>query len=106
MNYWAHTAGRFRATAMLGRIHTAFFNCHQFDAEIYMPNEIVLAKMMTALDLEFEKAMHCHNEGYENDNYYGLPPQVMRPVCIFSVFTTEPSLTLLNTRKHNTLSHP
>ena len=40
---------------------------------IYMPDEIMLTRMMTALDLEFEKAMHYHNEGYESDNNYGLP---------------------------------
>ena len=39
----------------------------------YMPDKIVLARMMTALDLEFEKAMHYHNEGYQSDNDYGLP---------------------------------
>ena len=56
---------------------------------IYMPDEIILARMMTALDLEFEKAMHYYDEGYESDNDYELSPQVMRPVCIYSVFTTE-----------------
>ena len=33
-----------------------------------MPDEIILARMMTALDLEFEKAMHYNDEGYERDN--------------------------------------
>ena len=51
-----------------------------------MPDEIVLSRMMTALDLEFEKAMH-YNEGYERNNDYGLPGQVMRPVHISSVPT-------------------
>ena len=44
---------------------------------------------MTALDLEFEKALHYPDEGYEIDNDYGLPAQVMRPVFIYSVSTTE-----------------
>ena len=43
-----------------------------------MPDKTVLARMMTGLDSEFEKAMHYHDEGYESDNDYGLPPQVMR----------------------------
>ena len=47
--------------------------------------------MMTALDLEFEKAMHYHDEGYESNNDYGLPPWVMRPVCIYSGFTSKAS---------------
>ena len=34
-----------------------------------MPDEIVLARMITDLDLEFEKkAMHYHGDGYESDN--------------------------------------
>ena len=53
-----------------------------------MPDEIVLARMMTALDLEFKKALHSHDEGYESDNDYGLPVQVMRHVHIYSVSTT------------------
>ena len=60
----------------------------------YMPDEIVLARMMTALDLEFEKAMHYHEEGYKSDNDYRLPPEVMMPVYIYSVFTTEASFNL------------
>ena len=103
MNYLVCTAGRFRTTSILGRVHAAFFNCYQFSAMTYMPNEIVLARMMTALDLEFEKAMHYH-KGYESDNDYGLPAQVMRPVCIYSPLRA-PS-TWLITRKHNTPSFP
>ena len=80
MDYWVHTAGRYRAMSILGRVHAAFLNCHQFNAMTYMPDEIVLARMMTTLDLEFEKAIHYHNEGYESDNDYGVLAQVMRPV--------------------------
>ena len=56
-----------------------------------MPDEIVLARMMTALDLEFGKALHNHDEGYETDNDYGLPALTMRPVHIYLVSTTEAS---------------
>ena len=55
----------------------------------YMPDETVLVRMMTALDLEFKKAMHYHNEGYDSDNNYALTYQVMRSVHIYSVCTTE-----------------
>ena len=58
---------------------------------IYMPDEIVLARMMTTLDLESEKAMDYYDEGYKSDNEYGLLAQVMRPVHIYSVSTTEAS---------------
>ena len=57
-----------------------------------MPDEIVLANIMTALDLEFERALHYHDEGYDSDNDYGLPGPFMRPVCIYLVSTTEASL--------------
>ena len=52
MNYWVHTGGRYRAMSIIGRVHAAFFNCHQFDAMTYMADEIVLARMMTTLDLK------------------------------------------------------
>ena len=94
INYWVNTAGRYRATSILGRVHAAFFNSHEIKALIYLPDEIVLARMMTALGLEFKKVRHYHDEGYESNNNYGLPPQVMRPVHICSVFTTEASFNL------------
>ena len=33
-------------------------------------DEIVLARIMTALDIEFEKALLYHGEGHEIDNDY------------------------------------
>ena len=99
MNYWIHTAGRYRATSILGRVHAAFSNHHQFDAMTYMPDEIVLARMLTPLDLEFEMAIHYHDKGHKNDNDYGLSAQVMRPVCIYSVSTTEASFNLADSKE-------
>ena len=80
--------------SILGRVHAAFFNSHQIEAMIYMPDEIILARMMTALDLEFENAMHYHDEGYESGNDYGLPLQVMALSTYISVFTTKASFYL------------
>ena len=54
-----------------------------------MPDETVLARMMTALDFEFERALHYHDEGYESHNDYGLPPQITRSVCIYSMFSAD-----------------
>ena len=56
-----------------------------------MPDEIVLARVMTALDLKFEKALHYHDEGYETDKDYELPALAMRPLHIYLVSTTEAS---------------
>ena len=73
MNCWVCTTRRLRATSVLERVHAAFFTTHQMQEMMYMPDK-VLASMILALDLEFEKAMHYHDEGYESDNDCGLPP--------------------------------
>ena len=39
---------------------------------IYMPDEIILLRMMTDLNLEFKKTTHYHDEGHESNNGYGL----------------------------------
>ena len=44
-----------------------------------MPDEIVLTRIMTALDLEFNRALHYQDEGYDSDNDYTLPGPFMRP---------------------------
>ena len=86
MNYWVHTAGTYRATTILGGVHATFFNYHQFNEICYMPEETVLARIMSALDLEFERTLHYIDKGYESDNEYGLQTQVWRPVmCLFSL---------------------
>ena len=90
MIFWVHTADAYR-TRILGRVYAAFFNYHYFSEINNIPDEIVLASNMTALDLEFERALHYHNKGYDSDNDYGLPGPVMRPVCIYLASTTEAS---------------
>ena len=81
----------YREMAILGRVYAAFFNYHQFNEMTSMPDEIVLARIMTTLDLEFKRALHYHDEGYESDNDYGPPTQVMKHVLVYSVSTTEAS---------------
>ena len=53
-----------------------------------MPDETVLAKIMTALDLTFEGTLHYHDEGYDSDNNdYDLPGlfyEVCTHLCGFS----------------------
>ena len=91
MNYWVCTAGRYRSTSILQGVHKAFFNYYQFHAMAHMPDEIVLARMMTTLYLDFERALHYHNEGYGSDNNYGLLPCITVLVCIYSLFSAEAS---------------
>ena len=91
MHFAVHTVGMYR-TSILDRVHAAFFNYQQFNEMTNMLHEIILARIMTDLDLEFKRALHYHNEGYESDNDYWLPTQVMRPVYVYSISTTEASL--------------
>ena len=75
MNYWVCAAGIYRSTGSffyLEKVHKAFFNYYQLHAMAYMPDEIILARMMTALDLQFEGALHYYDEGYDSNNNYGL----------------------------------
>ena len=94
MNYQVCTAGRYRETSILSRVHAAFFNHHQFDAVTYMTDEIVLTGMMTALDLEFEKAMHYHDEGYEVTVIMDYQLRLWDLCTFYSVSTTESSFNL------------
>ena len=91
MNFRVHTAGMYRATTIPGRVHTAFFNYYYLSEMTNMPDEPVLASIMTALDLELERVLHFHDEGYDSDNDHGIPGPVMRPVCIYLVSTIEAS---------------
>ena len=55
----ARLASHCKQPALAKGVHiTGSLAPQQFDAMTYMLDEIVLARMMTALDLEFEKAMH------------------------------------------------
>ena len=51
IHYWVHAARRYKSTSVLENVHKAFFNYYQFHAMANMPDEIVLARMMTAMDL-------------------------------------------------------
>ena len=89
MNNLVCTAGRYRSTSILEKVHKAFFNNYQLHAMVNMSDEIILARMMTTLDLKFERALYCHDEGYESNNDYWLPSHITRPVCVYSVFSAE-----------------
>ena len=103
MNYLVHAAGRYRSTSILEKVLLAFFNYYQFNAMTQMPHNIILARMMTTLDMEFKRAWHYHNEGYKSDSDYGLPPQITRPIHMYSAFTTEASFDLAD---FTTAQHP
>ena len=95
----------YKVTAILGRVHAAFFNYHYFSEMTNMPNEIVLASIMTVLDLEFERALHYHDEGY-GSNDHGLPGPVMRPVHIYLVSTTKASFNQADYKRAQCFTSP
>ena len=92
MNFWVHAMGTYRATAILVKVQTAFLNCNYFCKLTNMSDEIVLAMIMTALDLEFARALHYHDECYDIDNDYDLPGPFTIPVYIYLVSMTRASL--------------
>ena len=92
MNFWVHAVGMYRATAILSRVPTAFFNYNYFSKMTNMHDEIVLARIMTTLDSESERALQYHEKGYDNDNDYALPGTFMRHVHIYLVSMSEASL--------------
>ena len=59
------------------------FHCSDYLQWAYRPDQVLLSTFILALELEFELALHQHNEGYDTDNIYNLqsPPQ-MRVVLI------------------------
>ena len=91
-NLWVHTVGTYRATALLGRVQKAFFDYYYFSKMTNIPDEIVLVKDNDSIRLEFERALHYHDEGCDSDNDYDVPGPSMRPVCIHLVSLTEASL--------------
>ena len=106
MNFSVHIVGTYRAMSNLGGVNAAIFNYHQFNEMTGMSDEIVLARIMTALGLEFEKVLHYHDEAYESDNDYGQPVQVMRHVHIYSISTTEASFNPANYKGAQCLISP
>ena len=40
MRFWVCTVGTYRASAIIGRVHTAFFNYHYFSKMTNMPDVI------------------------------------------------------------------
>ena len=93
MKYWVHMTRRYISTSILEKVHKAFFNHYQFHAMANMSDEIMLARMMTALDLEFEIALYYHDGGYESDNDYdcGFLPHITRLIHVYSMFSAEVS---------------
>ena len=77
MNYWVCTAGRYRSASILERVYAAFVNYNQFDAMTNMPDEIIIVRMVTTLDLEFEIAYITMMKG--------MRLRIARHPCVISI---------------------
>ena len=106
MNYWFHTAGRYRSTSILERVHKTFFNYYQFSAMTYMTDDINLARGMTTLILEFERALLYHDEGYKLIMTIGYHPKSQGLSVCTSYSQQRPPLTWLTSLHPSTQSHP
>ena len=63
----------------------SIFTSHQMEKMIYMPDEIILARTMTALDLEFEKVLCDVIDSSNIDKYMNKIMNDMNHPYIFSL---------------------
>ena len=78
-------AGKYRSTVVLDKVHEAFFNSDYFIEITTRENEHLLTQFPSALEIEFERALHFHDEGYESGDDYGLPKPLITSAYINSV---------------------
>ena len=71
-----------RSTVVLYKVHMAFFNSDDFVEMTTRANEHLLAQFMLALEIEFERALNFHNDGYKSGDNYGLPKPLIISTCI------------------------
>ena len=87
VNNWIHTVGPHRSTTVLNRVHVAILNSDYFSEITTWENEHLLAQFTIALEIEFERALQFHNEGYKSSDDYDLPKLLIRSTCIYSVLS-------------------
>ena len=63
----------------------AFFNSDNFIDIATRPNEILLETFMLSLEIESERALYLHNEGYKTSDDFGLPKLFIRSTYTYSV---------------------
>ena len=56
-----HAAGRYKSASIFDKVPKAFFNYYQLHAIAYMPDDSILVRMITTLDLEFKRTLHYHD---------------------------------------------
>ena len=85
VNNWIHMAGIYWSTVVLHKVHMAFFNRDYFGEVTTRENKYLLVQFTWALEMEFERALQFHDEGYESSNDYDLPKLLIRSTHIYLV---------------------
>ena len=80
-----------RSTVIIGKVYKVFFQCDDYLHWANSPDKVLCSTFILALEVNFELALHQHNEGYDTDNIYDLPPMPKRTACIQAVITTNMS---------------
>ena len=84
---WIQEAGTYRSTVVLNRVYKAFFHSEDFLDWAHIPDQMLLAILMLALEIESERMLYLHNEGSETGDDYGLPQPLNKSIYIYSVLS-------------------
>ena len=71
-------------------LHKAVFHCDYFLHWAYTPDQHVLATFILALEINFERALYLHDEGYKTGDDYDLPHPLRKSTHIY----VEPSVVI------------
>ena len=82
---WIQVARSHRSTMILDKLYKAFFHCHDFLHCTYRPDQNLLATFILALQIEFERTLYLHDEGYKTSDDYDLPQPLHKYTCIYAV---------------------
>ena len=88
INDLIHMAGTYRSTLVLNKVHVSFFSSDYFSEITTRANKHLLAKFMLVLEIEFERALQFHDEGYESGDDHDLPKLLIRSTHIYLVSST------------------
>ena len=75
-------AGNYRSTVIIDKVYKAFFHCDDYLHWAHRPDKVLHYTFILALEVEFKLALHQHDEGYDTDNIYDLPP-VLKKLLAF-----------------------
>ena len=64
-NHWS--------TVIIDKVYKAFFHCNDYSYWAHRPDWVLYSTFMMALEVEYELALHQHDDSYGTDNIYDLP---------------------------------